>query len=157
MNAALVRSSLHRLKQTAFHPLNWRPNLLIMGGNPDKRYYMIELGSAIVQDRGIVSYAHLIKGAIADNVELRKDLQATLAPRIGEQFPNLFYRCDIVDDIYRGVVMTAQAYGVGNLECNSVMLGWPSKKDRREDFIRMLHDLVRLDRSILLVDYKLAP
>lgn len=152
--AALVRSALHRLKQTRFHPLNWRPNLLIMGGNPDKRYHMIELGSAIVQDRGIVSYAHLIKGAIEDNIQVRKDLHASVGPRIGEQFPNLFYRVDIVDDIYRGVVMTAQAYGVGNLECNSVMLGWPHKKDRREDFVHMLQDLVRLDRSILLVNYK---
>jgi len=152
--AALVRSALHRLKAAEFHPLNWRPNLLILGGHPNKRTYLLRLGSAIVQERGIVSYAHLIKGTIAEHARYRKDLAVSAGQRIAEEFPNVFYRVDIVSDIYRGIITTTQAYGVGNLECNSVMLGWPTKPERRMAFVEMLADLARLERSVLLVNNK---
>lgn len=149
--AAIARSALHRLHRTAFHPQNWRPNLLILGGDPDKRVYLLRLGSALVQDRGIVSYAHLLKGPIDSQATHRKALLKTLGAQIKEEFPNVFYRVDVVDDIYRGVVALAQGYGVGGLEANSVMLGFPTKETRRLAFVRTMRDLVALDRSLLLV------
>ncbi len=152
--SALVRSSLHHLREAEFHPLNWRPNLLILGGNPDRRTYLLKLGSAIVQERGIVTYAHLLKGKVEDHAQHRKDLIKGVGAHIYEDFPNVFYRVDIVDDVYRGIVTTAQAYGMGNLECNSVMMGWPRKKERQLAFVQMLEDLARLDRSVLIVHHK---
>lgn len=152
--SALVRSALHHLREAEFHPLNWRPNLLILGGNPERRTYLLRLGSAIVQERGIVTYAHLLKGKVEDHAQHRKDLLRGTGAHIQEDFPNVFYRVDIVDDVYRGIVTTAQAYGMGNLECNSVMMGWPRKKERQLAFVQMLEDLARLDRSVLIVHQK---
>ena len=152
--SALVRSALHHLRDVEFHPLNWRPNLLIPGGDPDKRTYLLRFGSAMVQERGIVTYLQLIKGSIREQSRMRKDLIKTVGPQLFEDFPNVFYKVDIVDDIYRGIVGAAQSYGVGSLEANSVMIGWPSNKERRADFLAMLQDLVLLDRSLLLVNHK---
>ena len=149
--AALVRSALHRMRRAGFHPQNWRPNLLILGGDPDKRTYLLRLGSAVVQDRGIVSYAHLLKGEVTEQAARRKALLKTLGTQIAEEFPNVFYRVDVVDDIYRGVVTLAQGYGVGGLEANTVMLGFPSKETRRVSFVRTLRELSALDKSVLLV------
>ncbi len=152
--AALVRSALHRLRRVEFHPLNWRPNLIIMGGNPNKRAHLLHLGNSIVQDRGIVTYFHLLKGAVLDMAKTRKDLFDTYEPKVAEKFPNVFYRVDIVDDIYDGAVSTAQGYGIGSFEANSVMLGWPKKEERSDAYVSMLRDLVTLDRSLLLVKYE---
>jgi hypothetical protein len=151
--AALVRSALHRLRRVDFHPLNWRPNLIIMGGNPNKRAHLLHLGNSIVQDRGIVTYFHLLKGAVVDQADTRKELFGTYEPKVAEKFPNVFYRVDIVGDIYRGAVSTAQGYGIGNFEANSIMLGWPKKEERSDPYVSMLRDLVLLDRSLLLVKY----
>lgn len=151
--AALVRSALHHLRNTEFHPLNWRPNLVILGGDPKKRAHLLHLGNAIVQDRGIVTYFHLLRGALKDNHEERKALSANYATSIAERFPSMFYKVDVVDDIYRGTVQVAQTYGIGNFECNTVMLGWPTKTDRNETYVQMLRDLVMLDKSILLMSY----
>ena len=71
---ALVRSALHRLRRVEFHPLNWRPNLIIMGGNPNKRAHLLHLGNSIVQDRGIVTYFHLLKGSVTEQAEIRREL-----------------------------------------------------------------------------------
>ncbi len=151
--AALVRTALHRLRRVEWHPLNWRPNLVILGGNPNKRPHLLHLGSAVVQDRGLVTYFHLLKGTVRDHANLRNDLFDTYERKIAERFPNVFYRVDIVDDVYRGTVQVAQSYGVGGFEANSVMAGWPRKTERSERYVQMCRDLVDLDRSLLLVKY----
>ncbi|MDD9939626.1 MAG: hypothetical protein OXU20_01060 [Myxococcales bacterium] len=152
--AALVRSALHRLREARFHPLNWRPNLLILGGDPDKRAHLLRLGSAIVQERGIVSYAQLIPGSVQAQSEARRQLQRKVGERVYEAFPNVFYRADIVSDVYSGIVVLAQAHGIGSLEANTVMLGWPHKKSRQAAFVRMLQELVAVDKSLLVVNWK---
>jgi amino acid transporter/uncharacterized protein YlxP (DUF503 family) len=151
--AALVRSALYRLRRAEFHPQNWRPNLIVMGGDQEKRAYLLQLGSSIVQDRGIVTYFQLIKGGVEDLAERRRDVRRQLDKDVGERFPNVFSRVDVVDDVYRGVVTVAQSYGVGSFEANTVMLGWLRKSESREAYVAMLRDLVRLDRSLLIVRY----
>lgn len=151
--SALVRSALQRLRRIDFHPLNWRPNVVVMGGDHEKRPYLLQLGSAIVQDRGVVTYFQLIKGAVAGHAKSRRTLQRLLDDRLEERFPNVFCRVDVVGDVYRGIVTIAQSYGVGSFEANTVMLGWLHKEEHRAPYVQMLRDLVDLDRSLLLVSY----
>jgi len=149
--SAMVRSALLRLRRAPFHPQNWRPNMILLGGDPEKRSYLLRLGSAIVQDRGMVTYFHLLRGEVLEQAELRVALLEAYDELFTERFPNVFYRVDIVDDIYRGTVAAAQSYGMGNFEANAVMLGWPRKPERSDSYVAMLRDLVQLDRSLLLV------
>jgi amino acid transporter len=151
--AALVRSALHRLRRVEFHPVNWRPNLIVFGGDPEKRPHLLHLGSSLVQDRGVVTYFHMLKGEVAERVDERRELFERHEPRVQRKFPNVFFRVDVAEDVYRGAVAAAQSYGVGNFEANSVMLGWPKKPERAEAYVRMLQDLVLLDRALLVVRY----
>mgnify|MGYP001979690571 CR=1 FL=1 len=149
--SAIVRYALQRLRRSAWHPMNWRPNLIIFGGDPDKRPHLLRLGDAIVQDRGIVTYFHLLTGDVADHAPERKELLEVFDPLMQTQYPNVFYRVDIVPDVFAGATQIAQSYGVGSFEANSVMAGWPSKSDRLEAYLGMCRDLAHLDRSLLLV------
>ncbi len=151
--AALVRSSLQHLRRVDWHPLNWRPNLIILGGSPNKRPHLLRLGNAIVQSRGIVTYFQLILGSVQENAELRRRRFEKFEPMIAERFPNVFYKVDIVDDVYRGTVQIAQSYGVGNLQANTVMAGWPKKLERGEAYVTMCRDLFSLGCSLLVVKY----
>ncbi|HJK91664.1 MAG TPA: hypothetical protein RMH26_13100, partial [Polyangiaceae bacterium LLY-WYZ-15_(1-7)] len=151
--SAIVRYALQRLRRAEYHPLNWRPNLLILGGNPNKRPHLLHLGNAIVQDRGIVTYFHLLRGLVKEKAELRRELFETYEARMAVKWPNVFYRVDIVDDVFEGAVQVAQSYGVGSFECNAVMAGWPLKPERAEAYAQMLRDLTHLDRSLLLVKW----
>ncbi|MDH3253715.1 MAG: Na-K-Cl cotransporter [Acidobacteriota bacterium] len=151
--AGLVRSALHHYRRAQFHPVNWRPNLIIFGGTLARRAHLAELGSALVQDRGIVSYSQLIEGGIADGAEQKRDALELLEEQVKQEFPNLFCRVDVVDDIHRGLVQVAQSYGVGNFEANTVMFGWTDKPERQEALLSALRDLLLLDRSALIVSY----
>jgi len=151
--AALARTALLRLRSAPFHPENWRPNLIVLGGNPIKRPWLLHFGSAIVQDRGIISYFHLLTGRVSERADDRKRLIAELEGTLTERVPGVFYRVDIVEDLYPGVVSVAQSYGVGSLEANAVMLGWPSQAENYGTYAQMLRDLSELDRSLFLVAY----
>jgi amino acid transporter len=153
--AGLVRTSLHHYRRAKFHPVNWRPNLLIFGGSLARRTHLAELGSALVQDRGIVSYSQLIEGSFAECGEKRREARTLLESQLRQEFPNLFCRVDVVDDIHRGMVLVTQSYGVGNFEANTVMFGWTDKPERQKALLESLRDLFRLDRSVLVVRYDL--
>ena len=149
--SALVRSSLLKLREAAFHPGNWRPNLVILGGNPEKRPWLLSLGSALVQERGIVTYFLLLTGSVKDRAKKRISISTELAEVFRDEHPNVFFRVDVVPDVYPGIVQVAQSYGVGSFEANTVMLGWPSQPRNRRGYVKMLRELLHLDRSLLLV------
>ena len=150
MWSALVRTALRRLHRAAFHPMNWRPNLVIFGGPPRRRRYLLDLGSVIVGERGIVSYIEMLEGAVAEHAASRQGRTCALDEELAPEFPNVFFRVDIVPDMYRGVVTVSQSYGIGHLEANTVMLGWPHKRERAAPYFQMLRELDALGNSLLL-------
>lgn len=151
--SAIVRTALHQLRRTSYHAQNWRPNLVIMGGAVERRPHLLELGSTIVQDRGIVTYFHLLRGQVQDKTDERERLVREVGASVAQKYPNVFFRVDVVADIYDGSLSVAQSYGVGSFEANTVMLGWMSKKERSVDYVRLLKNLTALDRSLLLVHF----
>lgn len=149
--AALVRTSLQHYRRARFHPSNWRPNLIIFGGSLARRSYLADLGSALVQDRGIVSFSQLIEGTLRDKAGEREAALELLDAQVREGYPNLFCRTDVVEDVHRGIAGITQSYGVGNFEANTVMIGWTDKPDRQAALYEAVIDLLALDVSVLMV------
>ena len=125
----------------------------MLAGNLAKRSYLLELGSAIVQDRGMVTYLHLLKGTVAQEASRRREILKVLEHQFIEDYPHVFCRVDIVDDVYRGAVSSVMGQGLGVMEPNTVILGWLTKPERAGAYARMLGDLLNLDRSLLVVHF----
>ena len=150
--SALVRTALHRLHRTNYHDQNWRPNLVIFGGAPERRQYLVELGSTVVQERGITSYVEMLEGEVSALAVTRKTRIEELG-KFSDTYPNVFFRVDVVPDVYRGIVTVTQSYGIGRLEANTVMLGWSKKRERAANYFKMLQELTDLSNTIMLVKY----
>ncbi len=148
--SATVRTALRNLHRVEYHAQNWRPNLLIFGGPPTRRRYLIELGASVVQERGIVSYIQMLEGEVRPLAPERKAAGERLTT-IAADFPGVFFRVDIVPEVYRGVTTVTQSYGIGSLEANTVMLGWLRKRDRAAAYFKMLGELADLDNALMLV------
>jgi solute carrier family 12 sodium/potassium/chloride transporter 2 len=149
--SALVLTGLRNVNQSKEHPVNWRPNLVVMGGDLGERHHLLEISSALVQSRGLVTFVHLLDGEVVDRAEERKALNAQYHDQLAATHPNVFYRAEIVGDIYKGAVTAAQTYGIGDFQANAVMLGWPKTAEHISGYMRMLRDLHILERTILLV------
>ncbi len=149
--SALVLAGLRNVHQAKEHPVSWRPNLVVMGGDIGERQHLLEISSALVQSRGLVTFVHLLDGEVEDRAEERRVLNELYRGKLAAKYPNVFYRAEVVGDIYKGAVTAAQAYGIGNFQANAVMLGWPKTDERISGYMRMLRDFHLLERTILLV------
>ena len=149
--SALVLAGLRNVNLSKEHPVNWRPNLVVMGGEMGEREHLLVISSALVQSRGLVTFVHLLDGEVEQRAAERKVLNELYRSELSRTYPNVFFRAEIVGDIYKGAVTAAQTYGVGNFEANAVMLGWPKTDERIGGYMRMLRDLHLLERTILLV------
>lgn len=149
--SALVLTGLRNVNQSKEHPVNWRPNLVVMGGDVVERLHLLDISSALVQSRGLVTFVHLLDGEVGERAEERKMLNQHYRGQLAETHPNVFYRAEIVSDIYKGAVTAAQTYGIGNFEANTVMLGWPKTDEHIAGYMQMVRDLHLLERTILLV------
>ncbi|MDJ0925812.1 MAG: Na-K-Cl cotransporter [Acidimicrobiia bacterium] len=149
--SALVLAGLRNVHMSKEHPINWRPNLVVMGGDIGERQHLLDTSSALVQSRGLVTFVHLLEGSVAERADERKVLNELYKTQLAETYPNVFYRAEVVGDIYLGAVTAAQTYGIGNFQANAVMLGWPKSDEQIAGYLRMLRDLHLLERTILLV------
>ncbi len=149
--SALVLTGLRNVNQSKEHPINWRPNLVVLGGDISERHHLLEISSALVQSRGLVTFVHLLDGEVIERADERKELNESYRKQLATTHPNVFYRAEIVGDIYKGAVTAAQTYGIGNFEANAVMLGWPKTDEHIDGYMGMLRDLHVLERTILLV------
>ena len=151
--AALVRTALLRLHAVSYHALNWRPNLIVFGGDFEKRSYLMELGRAIVHESGIVTFFHLMEGEVCGRAEERLEIEQRLQAVFDQDFPASFCRVDVVPSIYQGIPTVAQSYGLGRFEANAVLFGWTEKPERLHAYMRMLREVLALNRSLLLLRY----
>lgn len=150
--SALVRTALRNLHRVEYHDQNWRPNLLIFGGPPTRRRYLLDLGASVVQERGIVSYIQMLEGEVRPLAPERKAATERLEV-LASDYPGVFFRADIVPEVYRGVTTITQSYGIGSLEANTVMLGWLRKRARAQAYFATLQELVDLDNTLMLVHF----
>lgn len=149
--AALVRAALYRLARSRFHPVSWRPNLVVYSAESPTRSVLLHLGSILVRDSGVVTLFHLVIGKVEEHAPERRRLQQRLEQQLQQHFPAVFPRVAVVDDLYNGVLATAQGHGVGTLGPNTVMLGWPDDRRHWPAYARTLRELLLLDQSLILV------
>jgi amino acid transporter len=111
--SAFIRFGLIKLKTFDKQKgRNWRPNLVLMGGNPKKRKHLIEFAESLVQNRGIITYFNLIKGRIIDKYEDFKKEELELNSFMADKYPDIFVKNEISEDIYEGIKAATQSYGI---------------------------------------------
>ena len=152
---ALARRSLLNLERTVYHAKNWRPNILVFTGQPHNRAPLVELANLLTRGYGIVSFYQLLVGDIDQLArrQLRRVARRQIRTFISEQNMSAFAEADIVENFYAGAVTVSQAHGVGELEPNSILMGWSDTESGRTLSLRLLSTLFELDKSVLFLHH----
>ena len=147
---ALARFALLRLREHRDDPRNWRPNILVFVGDPEKRLGLVRLASWFNQDRGIVTACQLIEGDLTqDEIDIER-LRGEMDRALDEDGLLAFGEVDVVREFESGVLGVAQANGIAGLESNTVIVGWPSKPGRLESWLRIMRALSRIGKITLI-------
>ena len=150
MWVAVARHALLRLRRHPPDPRNWRPHILVFAGDAGKRTELIRLASWFNTGRGVVTACRLIEG---DLLETPVDLDATrreMEEAISAAGLTAFPEVNVVPEFATGVVTVTQANGIAGLQSNTVMFGWPEKKDRLVTGLSIIRALSHSGKSSVL-------
>jgi amino acid transporter len=145
---AMIRWGLFNLRAET-EARSWRPHFLVMAGNPEKRWYLIDLANTISHDRGILSVATILPGSASTK---RKDnLAATIRDHLEERDVDALVRVVSAPSPYQGAATLVEAYGMGYLVPNTVLLGDGETTEDPLEYAQMIASFYRANRNVVII------
>ncbi|PZO45392.1 MAG: Na-K-Cl cotransporter, partial [Phormidesmis priestleyi] len=117
----IVRTALLNIDDNA-DPKNWRPHLLVLSGTPTKRWYLIEIARAFTHNRGLITVASILPSG-SRSIAQQEKAELTLRDFLERKGVQAFAKIITADDPFTGAQKLVEAYGMGPLVPNTVLLG----------------------------------
>ncbi len=147
---SLIRWALIKLARRPMSARNWRPHILVFVPDPLDHLDLIRFGNWFAQGRGVVTVCELVVGDLmTEKIEIESRRSETERLLKDEELV-VFTEVDVVQNIVEGITSVAQANGMGALQSNTVLLGWPKKKERIVDFLNVMRRLESLNISLII-------
>lgn len=153
-----VSDNLIKLAAMPPHPKNWRPTMLVFSGNPHQRMSLVLYARWLGQQSGIVSLVHLLEGDLGDIADELDAERERLAQFVSDHELNVFPEVVALSDFDRDLSVFLQAYSIGPIKPNVVLLGWPQDPERMGPYLRHIETIQKLGMSVLVhVDHGMLP
>lgn len=146
---AITRAGLLRIR-SATETKTWRPNPLVLSGAPTKRWHLIDLATSITQNRGLLTVSTVLTN---DRMTLNRqnDIENNIREFLSKRGVQGLVKTISAEDPFVGGERLVEAYGLGALVPNTIILGDSENYEVREDYCRMITTFNRLKRNVLIV------
>ena len=144
----IARNSIYALARRPPDEHSWKPNLLVMAGAPQSRWYLVELASAIAGDKSFMTVATVLPP------DTEPDRIGTLSRTVSDYLEK--HDVPAIVKIYsagsalEGACDLARAYGYGPLVPNTVLVGLSENADNFLQFSKLVVQ-VRSHRQNLVI------
>lgn len=149
---AVTRVGLLQLSASRQHVKNWRPVFLVLVGNPKTRQYMVEFANWIESRRGLLFLAQVVTGDWHKLVPKQGVLQKSMEDFIQENALSAVAKTVIADDFEHGVSTLLQVSGLGQLQPNTVMIGWSEDAIKQMVFARTVRRILELRKNLIVFE-----
>jgi amino acid transporter len=146
---AVIRSTLLRLSED-HDPKNWRPNPIVLAGSPTKRWHLIELANNLVHKQGILTVASMIPEDRMGEEQMKR-LKSHIRNFLKKNGVEGLVKVMATNDPFTGGSQLLEAYGLGALQPNTVILGESENAAHFSDFCKMINRFHQLKRNVLIV------
>jgi amino acid transporter len=147
---ALARFALLKLRRHKVEPRNWRPQILLFSGDPNKRIGLVRLANWFNQNRGIVTACQLITADLKEeNVDISRK-RSEMDDALIREGLIAFSEVNVVQEFESGVIDVMQAKGIADLRSNTIMFGWPEKEGRLESILRIMRAASNAGKSTII-------
>ena len=106
------------------HPRYWRPQILAMSENPEGRSQLLEFASWVEGGSGLTTAVRVIEGEGAKMRKVKADAEAELQQDLQKKGAPAFPLVISAPEIQMGIQTLVQAYGIGTLKANTMLLNW---------------------------------
>lgn len=128
----------------------WRPNILVLSGAPQSRWYLIETANALARSAGNITVAAVVSGE-PWHVERIRALRASIDDYLLKNGVDALVKVLADDDFLSGAESLVKAYGFGPIKPNTILLGVSADESTRTRFASLILTIHRMDRNLVLV------
>ncbi len=140
----------HLARRTEKDERSWRPNILVLSGSPQKRWYLIELARALAKCTSCVTVASVVPSGKAYSGR-QEQLERAIASYLKKQDADALIKVIGDDDVLSGMEALVRAYGFGPIAPNTVLMGESVDPASMSRFVGLLLLIHRLKRNLVLV------
>ncbi|HSH10237.1 MAG TPA: hypothetical protein VLA10_00510 [Ilumatobacter sp.] len=145
---ALIRWAAAHIRPST-HAKSWRPNILVLAGSPTKRFYLIDLANALSHDRGLLTIATILPEPAPS--QRKRQLAETVRDHLAERKVDALVRVGSAPTPYVGASVLVEAYGLGGLVPNTVLLGDGETTSDAGEYATMIHRMHDAGRNVVVV------
>jgi len=131
------------------HAKSWRPNILVLAGSPTKRWYLIDLANNLSHNRGLLTIATILPEPAPS--QRKRQLAETVREHLAERKVDALVRVVSAPTPYVGASVLVEAYGLGGLVPNTVLLGDGETTTDADEYATMLRRIHDAGRNIVVV------
>lgn len=145
----LVRTGLLQMETTP-DAKNWRPHLLVFSGAPTKRPYLTDLAVDLTHNRGLITVASVIPSG-SRSADQKETLASTLQEYLEKNGIQAFVRLVTASDPFAGMEKLVEAYGIGPLVPNTVLVGDTQELTSQDRFCQLVATCHGAKRNVLIL------
>jgi hypothetical protein len=146
----LAGFAIRRLSQRKPDARTWRPNILVLSGAPQSHWHLIEIAHALAQRASSMTVAAIVTGE-QWAVERIRSLRNSFAEYLRKRDVDALIKILPEDNVLDGAEALVKAYGYGPIKPNTILMGVPEKPDHLERFAKLILEIHRMDRNLVLV------
>jgi amino acid transporter len=154
-----VRAHLLAAAAEPQHDRDWRPQILAFSEDPDRRRRLLRFAGWIGGKAGFTTLVRVVEGRGLRALQERDALNAALELDISRQGAQAFSLAVACEEFETGLHTLLQAFGIGPLRANTVLINWLEPAERRTSeglrelrFGRNLRIARRLGCNILILN-----
>ncbi len=146
---SLIRYAALRLDKTG-NAKGWRPNLLVLSGAPTKRWHLIDFANSITQSKALFTVATILQ---EDKVPLEKvpHYEQNIAEYLNQKKVSALVRVIRATHPYEGSKQLVNAYGLGALVPNTVLLGASNENTNQQPYAQLVQHIYQSSRNLIIV------
>ena len=148
---ALTRAGLFRLRGAA-DAKNWRPHLLVLSGAPTRRWYMVAFADWLSHRRALVTVASVLTDESV-TLDRQRAMESTIGDYLARRGVEALIRLVRAPDPFEGAERLVEAYGLGEMVPNTILLGDSEVPEHREAYCRMLERFHEGQRNLVILHH----
>jgi amino acid transporter len=148
---ALTRAGLLQLRRAQEDPRNWRPHFLVLSGAPTHRWHLIELAADFSHhNKGLLTVATILSAKRVTH-DRKRAMERKIQEYLGRRGIDGLVRVISAKDPFVGTELLVEAYGLGPLVPNTVLLGDSERENVRDRYCAMVEHFWHSKRNVVIV------
>jgi len=153
-----VRTHLLAAASEAEHPRDWRPNMLLFSDDSHRRAPLLQFASWLEGDSGFATVVKILEGGGAAMLRRKREAEEALEEDIRQAGVQVFPLAIVAPDLNTGIQTLLQAFGIGTLRANIILVNWlehtPQAGSEQRELIYGSHlrTVFRLGCNLVVLD-----